>query len=100
MKTFVTIIAILIVAVIGANFVADLLQDRPVTKEYFEEKIGEVNVKLDSLAGEVRNLRIELSAESDTVKNEVRSNGAKLDRLQEDVDAIKKSTSKIEFKLF
>lgn len=74
-----------------------------VTKAHFDERINEINARIDSVRADVAkvwNVARETKANTDSIKIEVRSIDGKIDALQKDVSDIKETSHKIEFKLF
>jgi archaellum component FlaC len=74
-----------------------------VTKAHFDERINEINARIDSVRADVAkvwNVARETKANTDSIKTEVRSIDGKIDALQKDVSDIKETSHKIEFKLF
>ena len=74
-----------------------------VTKAHFDERINEINARIDSVRADVAkvwNVSRETKVNTDSIKTEVRSIDGKIDALQKDVSDIKETSHKIEFKLF
>jgi outer membrane murein-binding lipoprotein Lpp len=74
-----------------------------VTKAHFDERINEINARIDSVRADVAkvwNITRETKANTDSIKAEVRTLDGKVDALQKDVSDIKETSHKIEFKLF
>lgn len=109
MKTTATILIIALLA-IGANFLCDGCNGTEVTKAYFEERINDVETKVDSLAvrigiidGKIDVLQKDLEytkGNTDSTKTEVRANGQKLDGIKAELDEVKATTQNIQFRLF
>lgn len=99
MKTILTIIAAVIIAV-AVNMV---ISGDEVTRAHFDERINEIETRLDSIKADVArvwNVSRETKANTDSIKTEVRGIDGKIDKMQKDIDDIKNSTHNIEFKLF
>lgn len=99
MKTILTIIAAVIIA-----FVVNILMGSgEVTKAHFDERINEINARIDSVRADVTkvwNVSRETKVNTDSIKAEVRGIDAKIDVLQNDITEIKATTQNIEFRLF
>lgn len=99
MKTILTIIAAVIIAV-AVNM---MIGGDEVTRTHFDERINEIETRLDSIKADVArvwNVSRETKANTDSIKTEVRGIDGKIDKMQKDIDDIKNSTHNIEFKLF
>jgi outer membrane murein-binding lipoprotein Lpp len=99
MKTVGVILAMIVVA-FAVNI---LMGGGEVTKAHFDERINEINARIDSVRADVAkvwNITRETKANTDSIKTEVRSLDGKIDALQKDVSDIKETSHKIEFKLF
>lgn len=107
--TAATILAIVLLAV-GANFLCDGCNGTSVTKAYFEERITDVEDKVDSLTSAVRIIDGKINilqkdleytkGNTDSTKSEVRVNGQKLDEIKTELDEVKSTTQNIQFRLF
>ena len=74
-----------------------------VTKAHFDERINEINARIDSVRADVAkvwNVARETKANTDSIKAEVRTLDGKVDEIAKDVKDIKQTTQTIEFKLF
>lgn len=74
-----------------------------VTKAHFDERINEINARIDSVRADVAkvwNVARETKANTDSIKAEVRTLDGKVDEIAKDVKEIKTTTQTIEFKLF
>lgn len=99
MKTILTIIAAVIIAV-AVNMV---IGGDEVTRAHFDKRIEEINARIDSVRADVAKVwkvSRETKANTDSIKTEVRGIDGKIDKMQKDIDDIKNSTHNIEFKLF
>lgn len=99
MKTILTIVAAVIVAV-AVNM---MIGGDEVTRAHFDKRIEEINARIDSVRADVAkvwNVARETKENTDSIKNEVRGIDGKIDKMQRDIDEIKNSTQNIEFKLF
>ena len=99
MKTILTIIAAVIIAVV----VNMMIGGDEVTRAHFDKRIEEINARIDSVRADVAKVwkvSRETKANTDSIKTEVRSIDGKIDALQKDVSDIKETSHKIEFKLF
>ena len=99
MKTIITIIAAVIIAV-AVNYI---IGGDEVTRAHFDERINEINARIDSVRADVAkvwNVSRETKANTDSIKAEVRTLDGKVDEIAKDVKDIKQTTQTIEFKLF
>ena len=74
-----------------------------VTKAHFDERINEINARIDSVRADVAkvwNVSRETKVNTDSIKAEVRTLDGKVDEIAKDVKEIKATTQTIEFKLF
>lgn len=74
-----------------------------VTKAHFDERINEINARIDSVRADVAkvwNVSRETKVNTDSIKAEVRTLDGKVDEIAKDVKEIKTTTKTIEFKLF
>ena len=74
-----------------------------VTKAHFDERINEINARIDSVRADVAkvwNVSRETKVNTDSIKAEVRTLDGKVDAIAKDVKEIKTTTQTIEFKLF
>lgn len=74
-----------------------------VTKAHFDERINEINARIDSVRADVAkvwNVSRETKVNTDSIKAEVRTLDGKVDEIAKDVKDIKQTTQTIEFKLF
>lgn len=80
-----------------------LMGGSEVTKAHFDERINEINARIDSVRADVAkvwNVSRETKANTDSIKAEVRTLDGKVDEIAKDVKEIKTTTQTIEFKLF
>lgn len=99
MKTILTIIAAVIIAVV-VNMV---IGGDEVTRAHFDKRIEEINARIDSVRADVAKVwkvSRETKANTDSIKAEVRTLDGKVDGIAKDVKEIKTTTQTIEFKLF
>lgn len=99
MKTILTIVAAVIVAV-AVNM---MIGGNEVTRAHFDKRIEEINARIDSVRADVAKVWTvarETKENTDSIKYEVRGIDGKIDKMQRDIDEIKNSTQNIEFKLF
>lgn len=97
------IIGVILAMIVVAFAVNILIGGGEVTKAHFDERINEINARIDSVRADVAkvwNVSRETKANTDSIKTEVRSIDGKIDALQKDVSDIKETSHKIEFKLF
>ena len=74
-----------------------------VTKAHFDERINEINARIDSVRADVAKVwkvARETKANTDSIKAEVRTLDSKVNEIAKDVKDIKQTTQTIEFKLF
>lgn len=99
MKTIITIIAAVIIAVAVNYFIGG----DEVTRAHFDKRINEIENRLDSIKADVArvwNVSRETRANTDSIKSEVRGIDGKIDEMQKDITEIKTTTKTIEFRLF
>lgn len=99
MKTIITIIAAVIIAV-AVNYI---IGGGEVTRAHFDKRINEINARIDSVRADVAkvwNVSRETKANTDSIKTEVRTIDGKIDAIQKDITDIKATTQTIEFRLF
>ena len=99
MKTVGVILAMIVVA-FAVNI---LMGGGEVTKAHFDERINEINARIDSVRADVAkvwNVSRETKVNTDSIKAEVRTLDGKVDEIAKDVKEIKTTTKTIEFKLF
>ena len=99
MKTIITIIAAVIIAV-AVNYI---IGGGEVTRAHFDKRINEINARIDSVRADVAkvwNVSRETKANTDSIKAEVRTIDGKIDAIQKDITDIKATTQTIEFRLF
>lgn len=97
------IIGVILAMIVVAFAVNILMGGGEVTKAHFDERINEINARIDSVRADVAkvwNVSRETKANTDSIKAEVRTLDGKIDALQKDVKDIKQTTQTIEFKLF
>ena len=97
------IIGVILAMIVVAFAVNILMGGGEVTKAHFDERINEINARIDSVRADVAkvwNVARETKANTDSIKTEVRNIDGKIDALQKDVSDIKETSHKIEFKLF
>ena len=96
-------VGVILAMIVVAFAVNILMGGGEVTKAHFDERINEINARIDSVRADVAkvwNVSRETKANTDSIKTEVRSIDGKIDALQKDVKEIKTTTKTIEFKLF
>lgn len=89
--------------IIVAFAVNILMGGGEVTKAHFDERINEINARIDSVRADVAkvwNVSRETKVNTDSIKAEVRTLDGKVDEIAKDVKEIKTTTKTIEFKLF
>ena len=89
--------------IIVAFAVNILMGGGEVTKAHFDERINEINARIDSVRADVAkvwNVSRETKANTDSIKAEVRTIDGKIDAMQKDITDIKTTTQTIEFRLF
>ena len=99
MKTIITIIAAVIIAV-AVNYI---IGGGEVTRAHFDKRINEINARIDSVRADVAkvwNVSRETKDNTDSIKTEVRTIDGKIDAIQKDITDIKATTQTIEFRLF
>lgn len=93
-----------ILAMIVVAFAVNVLMGGgEVTKAHFDERINEINARIDSVRADVAkvwNVSRETKVNTDSIKAEVRTLDGKVDEIAKDVKDIKQTTQTIEFKLF
>ena len=93
-----------ILAMIVVAFAVNVLMGGgEVTKAHFDERINEINARIDSVRADVAkvwNVSRETKVNTDSIKAEVRTLDGKVDEIAKDVKEIKTTTKTIEFKLF
>lgn len=93
-----------ILAMIVVAFAVNILMGGgEVTKAHFDERINEINARIDSVRADVAKVwgvARETKNNTDSIKNEVRNLDGKVDEIAKDVKDIKTTTKTIEFKLF
>lgn len=97
------IIGVILAMIIVAFAVNILMGGGEVTKAHFDERINEINARIDSVRADVAkvwNVARETKANTDSIKAEVRTLDGKVDEIAKDVKDIKQTTQTIEFKLF
>ncbi len=97
------IIGVILAMIIVAFAVNVLMGGGEVTKAHFDERINEINARIDSVRADVAkvwNVSRETKVNTDSIKAEVRGIDAKIDVLQNDITEIKATTQTIEFRLF
>ena len=97
------IIGVILAMVVVAFAVNILMGGGEVTKAHFDERINEINARIDSVRADVAkvwNVARETKANTDSIKAEVRTLDGKVDEIAKDVKDIKQTTQTIEFKLF
>ena len=107
MKGIFGIIVAVVAVAIAANFALDLFSGS-VTKAYFDERVDDIERKIDTLTvrlGIVESkidtltAKVErVSANTDSIKSTVNDNGWKLDVIKQDIEEIKGKA--VEFRLF
>ena len=89
--------------IIVAFAVNILMGGGEVTKAHFDERINEINARIDSVRADVAkvwNVSRETKDNTDSIKTEVRTIDGKIDAIQKDITDIKATTQTIEFRLF
>lgn len=97
------IIGVILAMIIVAFAVNVLMGGGEVTKAHFDERINEINARIDSVRADVAkvwNVSRETKVNTDSIKAEVRTLDGKVDGIAKDVKEIKTTTQTIEFKLF
>ena len=97
------IIGVVLAMIVVAFAVNILMGGGEVTKAHFDERINEINARIDSVRADVAkvwNVARETKENTDSIKAEVRALDGKVDEIAKDVKDIKQTTQTIEFKLF
>lgn len=97
------IIGVILAMIIVAFAVNILMGGGEVTKAHFDERINEINARIDSVRADVAKVWIvsrETKVNTDSIKTELRNLDAKVEKIGEDIEIIKTTTNNIEFKLF
>jgi len=97
------IIGVILAMIVVAFAVNILMGGGEVTKAHFDERINEINARIDSVRADVAkvwNVSRETKVNTDSIKAEVRTLDGKVDEIAKDVKEIKTTTQTIEFKLF
>lgn len=97
------IIGVILAMIVVAFAVNILMGGGEVTKAHFDERINEINARIDSVRADVAkvwNVSRETKVNTDSIKAEVRTLDGKVDEIAKDVKEIKTTTKTIEFKLF
>ncbi len=97
------IIGVILAMIVVAFAINILMGGGEVTKAHFDERINEINARIDSVRADVAkvwNVSRETKANTDSIKAEVRALDGKVDEIAKDVKEIKTTTKTIEFKLF
>ena len=96
-------VGVILVMIVVAFAVNILMGGGEVTKAHFDERINEINARIDSVRADVAkvwNVSRETKVNTDSIKAEVRTLDGKVDAIAKDVKEIKTTTQTIEFKLF
>lgn len=96
-------IGVILAMIVVAFAVNILMGGGEVTKAHFDERINEINARIDSVRADVAkvwNVSRETKVNTDSIKAEVRTLDGKVDEIAKDVKDIKTTTKTIEFKLF
>ena len=97
------IIGVILAMIVVAFAVNIFMGGGEVTKAHFDERINEINARIDSVRADVAkvwNVARETKVNTDSIKAEVRTLDGKVDEIAKDVKEIKTTTQTIEFKLF
>ena len=97
------VIGVILAMIVVAFAVNILMGGGEVTKAHFDERINEINARIDSVRADVAkvwNVSRETKENTDSIKAEVRTLDGKVDEIAKDVKEIKTTTQTIEFKLF
>lgn len=97
------IIGVILAMIVVAFAVNILMGGGEVTKAHFDERINEINARIDSVRADVAkvwNVSRETKVNTDSIKAEVRTLDGKVDEIAKDVKEIKTTTKTIEFRLF
>lgn len=96
-------VGVILAMIVVAFAVNILMGGGEVTKAHFDERINEINARIDSVRADVAkvwNVSRETKVNTDSIKAEVRTLDGKVDEIAKDVKEIKTTTKTIEFKLF
>ena len=96
-------VGVILAMIVVAFTVNILMGGGEVTKAHFDERINEINARIDSVRADVAkvwNVSRETKVNTDSIKAEVRTLDGKVDEIAKDVKDIKQTTQTIEFKLF
>jgi outer membrane murein-binding lipoprotein Lpp len=96
-------VGVILAMIVVAFAVNILMGGGEVTKAHFDERINEINARIDSVRADVAkvwNVSRETKVNTDSIKAEVRALDGKVDEIANDVKDIKATTQTIEFKLF
>jgi outer membrane murein-binding lipoprotein Lpp len=96
-------VGVILAMIVVAFAVNILMGGGEVTKAHFDERINEINARIDSVRADVAkvwNVSRETKVNTDSIKAEVRTLDGKVDEIAKDVKEIKTTTQTIEFKLF
>lgn len=97
------VVGVILAMIVVAFAVNILMGGGEVTKAHFDERINEINARIDSVRADVAkvwNVSRETKVNTDSIKAEVRTLDGKVDEIAKDVKDIKQTTQTIEFKLF
>jgi outer membrane murein-binding lipoprotein Lpp len=97
------VVGVILAMIVVAFAVNILMGGGEVTKAHFDERINEINARIDSVRADVAkvwNVTRETKVNTDSIKAEVRTLDGKVDEIAKDVKEIKTTTKTIEFKLF
>lgn len=97
------VVGVILAMIIVAFAVNILMGGGEVTKAHFDERINEINARIDSIRADVAkvwSVARETKDNTDSIKNEVRTLDGKIDAMQKDITDIKTTTQTIEFRLF
>lgn len=96
-------VGVILAMIVVAFAVNILMGGGEVTKAHFDERINEINARIDSVRADVAkvwNVSRETKVNTDSIKAEVRTLDGKVDGIAKDIKDIKQTTQTIEFKLF
>ena len=96
-------VGVILAMIVVAFAVNILMGGGEVTKAHFDERINEINARIDSVRADVAkvwNVSRETKVNTDSIKAEVRTLDSKVNEIAKDVKEIKTTTKTIEFKLF
>ena len=96
-------IGVILAMIVVAFAVNILMGGGEVTKAHFDERINEINARIDSVRADVAKVwgvARETKVNTDSIKAEVRTINGKVDDIANDVKEIKTTTKTIEFRLF